>query len=33
MAIINRVRLYILALRLRVAMARYEKLRRELFND
>lgn len=30
---INRVRLYILALRLRVAMARYEKLRRELFND
>lgn len=30
---INRVRLYILALRLRLAMARYEKLRRELFND
>ena len=30
---ISRVRLYILALRLRVAMARYEKLRRELFND
>jgi len=29
---ISRVRLYILALRLRVAMARYEKLRRELFD-
>jgi hypothetical protein len=30
---ISRVRLYILAIRLRLAMARYEKLRRELFND
>lgn len=31
MAIISRVRLYVLALRLRLAMAQYEKLRRELF--